>query len=58
MDLKHSDVGPFSVAILNVAVNYYISHILLPQVNGILQKGYPPATTGPYSAHKCCHRST
>ncbi|XP_072259848.1 bactericidal permeability-increasing protein-like [Pyxicephalus adspersus] len=41
MDLKHSDVGPFSVALLNAAVNYYISHILLPQVNDILQKGYP-----------------
>ncbi|XP_068119471.1 bactericidal permeability-increasing protein-like isoform X2 [Hyperolius riggenbachi] len=41
MDLKHSDVGPFSVMILNAAVNYYMSHILLPQVNGILNKGYP-----------------
>ncbi|KAM9296197.1 bactericidal permeability-increasing protein-like [Gastrophryne carolinensis] len=41
MDLKHSDVGPFSVVILNAAVNYYLSHILLPQVNGILNKGYP-----------------
>ncbi|KAM3921438.1 bactericidal permeability-increasing protein-like [Leptodactylus fuscus] len=41
MDLKHSDVGPFSVAILNAAVNYYLSHVLLPQVNQILNKGYP-----------------
>ncbi|KAM5135719.1 bactericidal permeability-increasing protein-like [Mantella aurantiaca] len=41
MNLKHSDVGPFSVGVLNVAVNYYISHILLPQVNEILKKGYP-----------------
>lgn len=41
MDLKHSDVGPFSVMILNAAVNYYMSHILLPQVNDILHKGYP-----------------
>ncbi|XP_075033756.1 bactericidal permeability-increasing protein-like [Mixophyes fleayi] len=41
MDLKHSDVGPFSVLILNAAVNYYISHLLLPQVNEILNKGYP-----------------
>ncbi|XP_018413171.1 PREDICTED: bactericidal permeability-increasing protein [Nanorana parkeri] len=41
MDLKHSDVGPFSVVILDAAVNYYLSHILLPQVNDILKKGYP-----------------
>ncbi|CAH2292158.1 bactericidal permeability-increasing [Pelobates cultripes] len=40
-ELIHSDVGPFSVALLNVAVNYYISHIVLPQVNAILTKGYP-----------------
>ncbi|KAM4622897.1 bactericidal permeability-increasing protein-like [Discoglossus pictus] len=39
--LKHSDVGPFSVTLINTAVNYYISHILLPQVNEILKKGYP-----------------
>ncbi|XP_066444245.1 bactericidal permeability-increasing protein-like isoform X1 [Eleutherodactylus coqui] len=41
MDLKHSDVGPFSVALLNVAVNYCLSNILLPKVNEILTKGYP-----------------
>ncbi|XP_073539956.1 bactericidal permeability-increasing protein-like [Phyllobates terribilis] len=41
MDLKHSDVGPFSVTLLNMAVNYYLSHVLLPQVNQILNKGYP-----------------
>ncbi|KAM4622677.1 bactericidal permeability-increasing protein-like [Discoglossus pictus] len=41
MTLKHSDVGPFSVAILDLAVNYYISNVLLPQVNEILKKGYP-----------------
>ncbi|XP_053574867.1 bactericidal permeability-increasing protein isoform X2 [Bombina bombina] len=41
MVLKHSDVGPFSVTVLNLAVNYYISNVLLPQVNEILKKGYP-----------------
>ncbi|XP_044153333.1 bactericidal permeability-increasing protein [Bufo gargarizans] len=41
MDLKHSDVGPFSVTLLNVAVNFYLSNVLLPQVNEILKKGYP-----------------
>ncbi|XP_075702970.1 bactericidal permeability-increasing protein-like [Rhinoderma darwinii] len=41
MDLKHSDVGPFSVTILNVAVNYYLLNVLLPQVNQILNRGYP-----------------
>ncbi|CAH2292157.1 bactericidal permeability-increasing [Pelobates cultripes] len=41
IELKHSDVGPFSVSLLNMAVNYYVSNILLPRVNDILQKGYP-----------------
>ncbi|KAM4692385.1 BPI fold-containing family B member 1 isoform 2-T2 [Rhinophrynus dorsalis] len=41
MKLVHSDVGPFSVTLINVAVNYYVSSILLPRVNGILKKGYP-----------------
>ncbi|OCT57739.1 hypothetical protein XELAEV_18003075mg [Xenopus laevis] len=41
MELVHSDIGPFSVGILNTAVNYYISSILLPEVNEILQRGYP-----------------
>ncbi|KAJ1124080.1 hypothetical protein NDU88_002542 [Pleurodeles waltl] len=39
--LKHSDVGPFSVSLLDITVNYYISHILLPHVNDILGKGFP-----------------
>ncbi|CAH2292162.1 bactericidal permeability-increasing [Pelobates cultripes] len=37
MALKHSDVGPFSVSLLNAAVNFYIAHIILPQVNA-----FPP----------------
>ncbi|XP_056406435.1 bactericidal permeability-increasing protein-like [Hyla sarda] len=41
IDLKHSDVGPFPVELLNFAVNYYVSHILLPRVNEILVHGYP-----------------
>ncbi|XP_056406366.1 bactericidal permeability-increasing protein-like [Hyla sarda] len=41
IDLKHSDVGPFPVELLNLVLNYYISHILLPQVNEILANGYP-----------------
>ncbi|XP_029468729.1 bactericidal permeability-increasing protein [Rhinatrema bivittatum] len=41
LTLKHSDVGPFSVSLLNIAVNYYVSHILLPQINDILGKGFP-----------------
>eukprot|EP00079_Xenopus_tropicalis_P039447 XP_017953218.1 PREDICTED: bactericidal permeability-increasing protein isoform X1 [Xenopus tropicalis] len=41
MELVHSDVGPFPVGILNTVVNYYISSIILPEVNEILQKGYP-----------------
>ncbi|XP_071968174.1 bactericidal permeability-increasing protein-like [Engystomops pustulosus] len=39
--LERSDVGPFPVQILSFAVNYYISHILLPEVNDILKNGYP-----------------
>ncbi|KAM4623072.1 lipopolysaccharide-binding protein-like [Discoglossus pictus] len=39
--LKNSDVGPFSVAMLNTAVNSYLTYILLPQVNELLKKGYP-----------------
>ncbi|XP_030067047.1 bactericidal permeability-increasing protein [Microcaecilia unicolor] len=41
MTLKHSDVGPFSVALLDVAVNFYVSNILLPQINGKLERGFP-----------------
>ncbi|KAM5135440.1 bactericidal permeability-increasing protein-like [Mantella aurantiaca] len=41
IELKHSDVGPFSVALIETAVNYYLSAILLPKVNEILNKGYP-----------------
>ncbi|XP_075702674.1 bactericidal permeability-increasing protein-like [Rhinoderma darwinii] len=41
IDLKHSDVGPFPVQIINYAVGYYVSHILLPKVNEILKNGYP-----------------
>nr|XP_033770782.1 bactericidal permeability-increasing protein [Geotrypetes seraphini] len=41
MTLKHSDVGTFSVAVLDVAVNYYVSHILLPEINDKLGRGYP-----------------
>ncbi|KAM8945645.1 bactericidal permeability-increasing protein-like [Pelodytes ibericus] len=41
MSLIHSDVGPFPVTILDLAINYYTSHILLPKINNILNKGYP-----------------
>ncbi|XP_044153310.1 bactericidal permeability-increasing protein-like isoform X2 [Bufo gargarizans] len=39
IDLKNSEVGPFPVGILNIAVNYYISHILLPKVNALHSPG-------------------
>ncbi|XP_053572419.1 bactericidal permeability-increasing protein-like [Bombina bombina] len=41
MTLVHSDVGPFSVELLNVALNYYIINILLPRINVHLMNGYP-----------------
>ncbi|XP_064420545.1 bactericidal permeability-increasing protein [Latimeria chalumnae] len=41
MTLKHSDVGTFSVSVLNIAINFCVSWILLPEVNDLLAKGYP-----------------
>ncbi|KAG8446164.1 hypothetical protein GDO86_013858 [Hymenochirus boettgeri] len=39
--LVHSDVGPFSVSLLNEIANYCVSRILLPRLNVILKKGLP-----------------
>ncbi|OCT56501.1 hypothetical protein XELAEV_18000008mg [Xenopus laevis] len=41
IQLVQSDVGPFSVSVLSIAVNYYVSATLLPRVNEILKNGYP-----------------
>ncbi|XP_014378610.1 bactericidal permeability-increasing protein [Alligator sinensis] len=41
LSLKHSDIGPFSVLGLQQFMNFLASNILLPSVNGQLEKGFP-----------------
>ncbi|XP_015283008.1 PREDICTED: bactericidal permeability-increasing protein-like [Gekko japonicus] len=41
LSLKHSDVGPFSVKLMQVMVNYFAANILLPQINERLAQGFP-----------------
>ncbi|XP_042321715.1 bactericidal permeability-increasing protein-like isoform X2 [Sceloporus undulatus] len=41
LSLKHSDVGPFSVQLMQTLMNYYAASILLPQMNARLAEGFP-----------------
>ncbi|KAM8773771.1 bactericidal permeability-increasing protein [Rhynchonycteris naso] len=41
LELKHSDIGPFSVSLLQAIMNYVIPTAVLPKVNVRLQKGFP-----------------
>ncbi|KAM6163847.1 bactericidal permeability-increasing protein [Rhynchocyon petersi] len=41
LELKHSDVGPFSVQLLQDMLNYLIQTLVLPKVNEKLQQGFP-----------------
>lgn len=41
LSLKHSDVGPFSVQLMQALVNYYAAQVLLPQINARLAQGFP-----------------
>ncbi|KYO44169.1 bactericidal permeability-increasing protein [Alligator mississippiensis] len=41
LSLKHSDVGPFSVQLLQSLMNIYGSKILLPRLNERLKAGFP-----------------
>ncbi|XP_020667260.3 bactericidal permeability-increasing protein isoform X2 [Pogona vitticeps] len=41
LSLKHSDVGPFSVQLLQAILSYSASSILLPQINARLAEGFP-----------------
>ncbi|XP_006874800.1 PREDICTED: bactericidal permeability-increasing protein [Chrysochloris asiatica] len=41
LELKHSDVGPFSVQLLEAIINYFMSSVVLPKVNERLQQGFP-----------------
>uniref|UniRef100_A0A8D0LCZ6 Bactericidal permeability-increasing protein n=1 Tax=Sphenodon punctatus TaxID=8508 RepID=A0A8D0LCZ6_SPHPU len=34
LTLKHSDVGPFSVQLLQSIMNFFAANVLIPQVNG------------------------
>ncbi|XP_043335323.1 bactericidal permeability-increasing protein [Cervus canadensis] len=41
LELKHSDIGPFSVELLQSVMNYVMPTIVLPAINRKLQKGFP-----------------
>ncbi|XP_061486750.1 bactericidal permeability-increasing protein-like [Rhineura floridana] len=41
LSLKHSDVGPFSVQLMQALMNYYAGSILIPQINARLAEGFP-----------------
>lgn len=41
LELKHSDIGPFSVELLQAVMNFIMPTTVLPKVNERLQKGYP-----------------
>ncbi|XP_024415507.2 bactericidal permeability-increasing protein [Desmodus rotundus] len=41
LELKHSDIGPFSVELLQAIMNYVMPTTVLPKVNERLQKGFP-----------------
>ncbi|XP_037667945.1 bactericidal permeability-increasing protein [Choloepus didactylus] len=41
LELRHSNVGSFSVELLQALMNYFVPEIVLPKVNERLQKGFP-----------------
>ncbi|XP_058288843.1 bactericidal permeability-increasing protein [Hylobates moloch] len=41
LELKHSDIGPFPVELLQDIMNYMVPILVLPRVNEKLQKGFP-----------------
>ncbi|XP_047602680.1 bactericidal permeability-increasing protein [Lutra lutra] len=41
LELKHSDVGPFSVTELQAVMNYLLPTIVIPKVNERLREGFP-----------------
>ncbi|XP_031543694.2 bactericidal permeability-increasing protein isoform X1 [Vicugna pacos] len=42
LNLKHSDIGPFSVELLQMVMNYVLPTVVLPEINAEkLQKGFP-----------------
>ncbi|XP_047397629.1 bactericidal permeability-increasing protein-like isoform X2 [Sciurus carolinensis] len=41
LELKHSDVGPFPVELLQAVMDYIVPTVLLPKVNEKLQRAFP-----------------
>uniref|UniRef100_A0A8C3WKW6 Bactericidal permeability-increasing protein n=1 Tax=Catagonus wagneri TaxID=51154 RepID=A0A8C3WKW6_9CETA len=41
LELKHSNVGPFSVELLQAVMNFAVPTVVLPVINEKLQKGFP-----------------
>ncbi|XP_060119940.1 bactericidal permeability-increasing protein-like [Heteronotia binoei] len=41
LSLKHSDVGPFSVQLMQAITNYFAANVLVPQINERLAQGFP-----------------
>ncbi|XP_024598999.1 bactericidal permeability-increasing protein [Neophocaena asiaeorientalis asiaeorientalis] len=41
LELKHSDVGPFPVELLQTIMNYVVPTVVIPKINKKLQKGFP-----------------
>ncbi|XP_064238498.1 bactericidal permeability-increasing protein isoform X2 [Aotus nancymaae] len=41
LELKHSNIGPFPVELLQDIMNYIVPTLVLPRVNEKLQKGFP-----------------
>ncbi|KAL8179850.1 UNVERIFIED_CONTAM: hypothetical protein K2H54_073585 [Gekko kuhli] len=41
LSLKHSDVGPFSVQLVQAVMNYFATNVLVPQINARLAQGFP-----------------
>nr|AAA51841.1 bactericidal permeability increasing protein (BPI) precursor [Homo sapiens] len=44
LELKHSNIGPFPVELLQDIMNYIVPILVLPRVNEKLQKGFPLPT--------------
>ncbi|XP_012610772.1 bactericidal permeability-increasing protein isoform X2 [Microcebus murinus] len=41
LELKHSNIGPFPVALLQAIMDYAVPTLVLPRVNQKLQRGFP-----------------
>ncbi|XP_045741712.1 bactericidal permeability-increasing protein [Mirounga angustirostris] len=41
LELKHSDVGPFSVVVLQAIMNYVLPITVIPRINERLEEGFP-----------------